>query len=54
MSKINLFELLQQDLEDLKGLFNYKDYGLTEEQMKRQAKAIVANLEDHLEDLIKK
>ena len=52
MSKIDLAELLQQDIEDLKGVFSYKSYGLTEEQAQLQAKAIIANLEDHIEELI--
>lgn len=52
MSKINLLELLQQDIEDIKGLIDYEKYGLTKESMKNQARAIISNLQDHLEELI--
>ena len=52
MSKIKLAELLQQDMNDLKGIFDYESYGLTKEQAKLQARAIIENLEDHLEELI--
>ena len=52
MSKINLSELLKQDIEDLKGLINYEKYGLTDEITKIQAKAILLNLQDHFEEII--
>lgn len=52
MPKIELLELLQQDIEDLKGIINYEKYGLTEEAMKRQVRAIILNLQDHLEEII--
>ena len=52
MLKINLLDLLQQDIEDLKGVVDYKKYGLTEESMKIQARAIILNLQDHLDELI--
>lgn len=53
MSKIELAELLQQDINDLKGLFNAESYGLTKEQAELQAKAIISNLESHLEELVR-
>ena len=53
MTKIELAELLQQDINDLKGLFKYEEYGLSQEQAKIQARGIIANLEEHAEDLIK-
>lgn len=53
MSKIELAEALQSDINDLKGVFNYKDYGLTEKQIALQARAIMLNLENHIEELIK-
>ena len=53
MSKINLADLLQQDIEDLKSLADYKKLGLTEEEMKNQARGIILNLQDHLEEFIK-
>jgi hypothetical protein len=52
MPKFDLLELLQQDVEDIKGLIDYKKYDLTEEMMKNQARAIILNLQDHLEALI--
>lgn len=52
MSKFELLELLQQDIEDLKSVFNYENYGLTKEQAKIQERAILTNLEDHLEELV--
>lgn len=52
MSKINLLELLQQDIEDIKGLINYEKYGLTREIVKNQARAIILNLQEHLEEFI--
>ena len=53
MSKIELAELLQQDINDLKGVFNYEKYGLTQVEAKLQARGIMGNLQDHIEDLIK-
>lgn len=54
MSKAYLIELLQQDVEDIKGLIDYEKYGLTEELVKNQARAIILNLQDHLEEFIQK
>lgn len=50
MSKINLTDLLQQDIEDLKALINFKRLGLTDKEMKKQARGIILNLQDHLEE----
>ena len=50
MSKITLTELLQQDIEDLKELVFSQE--LNKELSKQLAKGIIANLEDHLENLI--
>jgi hypothetical protein len=52
MSKIELLDLLQQDVEDIKGLINYKEFGLSEEKMKTQARGIILNLQEHLEELV--
>jgi hypothetical protein len=41
MSKFELLDSLQQDIEDLKGLINYKEFGLTEKEMKKQARGII-------------
>lgn len=52
MSKIELAELLQQDINELREVLVYDNYGLTKEQAQIQAKGIISNLEDHLEELI--
>ncbi len=52
MSKIELADLLQQDINELKGVLVYENYDLTKEQAAIQAKAIISNLEDHLEELL--
>lgn len=48
-----LKQLLKQDIEDIKGLINYEQDGLTEDVMKNQARAIILNLQEHLEELVK-
>lgn len=53
MSKISLLEVLQQDIEDIKALIEYEKYGLTRNEMKIQARAILLNLQDHLEEFMK-
>lgn len=53
MSKFGVLESLQQDIEDIKGLMNYEQDGLTEEVMKNQARAIILNLQEHLGELVK-
>ena len=52
MSKFELIEAIQQDINDLNGVFNYESYGLTKEQAKLQARAVMVNLESHIEELI--
>lgn len=52
MSKIELLELLQQDIEDIKGLIEYDNYGLTKANMKKQARGIILNLQEHLETFV--
>ncbi|MDD3436840.1 MAG: hypothetical protein PHC64_06795 [Candidatus Gastranaerophilales bacterium] len=51
MSKIGLLTLLQQDVNDITGLINYQEYGLTIDEMKKQARGIILNLQEHLEKL---
>ena len=51
MSKIELMDLLQQDIEDIKGLVNYDKYGMSKDTMKKQARGIILNLQEHLEKL---
>lgn len=53
MPKIELLELLQQDIEDIKGVINYESYGMNKETMKKHARGIILNLQEHLEELIK-
>lgn len=53
MSIIKLAELMQQDINDLKGIFNYENYGLTREQIKLLIREVMLNLEYHIEELIK-
>jgi len=53
MVKISIFELLQQDIEDIKGLITYQKDGITEEVMKNQARGIVLNVKEHIDELIK-
>lgn len=52
MSKIELLELLQQDIEDIKGLINYEKTGLTKNLAQNQARGIILNLQEHLEEFI--
>ena len=54
MSKIALAEALEQDIRDLEGVFAYESYGLTKEQAQKQAKAIMENLKNHIEELVQK
>lgn len=52
MSMFKLLELLQQDIIEIKRLVNYDKYGLTLKQMKKLAKEIIRDLENHLEEYI--
>lgn len=53
MFKIKLAELLQQDINELRKILVYGNYsGLTKRQARIQARAIISNLEDHIEELI--
>lgn len=49
MSKIELIELLQQDIKDINGLFEYEKHKFTKVKTRKLAKGIIANLENHLE-----
>ena len=53
MSRFELLELIQQDIKDIKGLIKFDEYGMNQEDMKKLAKGIIANLEDHFEEFIK-
>lgn len=52
MSKIELLELIQQDIEDIKSLVNYTKCGNAPNIMRNQARGIILNLQDHLEQFI--
>lgn len=52
MSKISLLDLLQQDIEDIKGLINCEKNDLTKGIMRYQARGIILNLQEHLEAFI--
>lgn len=53
MLKLELLDLLQQDIIDIKGLINYDKYGMSKENMKKQARGIIKNLAEHLEEFVK-
>jgi hypothetical protein len=53
MSHFELLELIQQDIKDIKSLMKFDEYGMNKEEMKKLAKGIILNLEDHFEDFIK-
>lgn len=52
MPQISIFELLQQDIEDIKGLITYQNDGITKEVMKNQARGIILNVKEHIEELV--
>lgn len=53
MTKFELLDLIQQDIIDIKSLVEYDKYGLTKSKMKKQARGIILNLQEHLEEFIK-
>lgn len=53
MVKENVKKLIEEDIEDIKGLINYEEDGLTEEVVKKQARAIFINLQEHLDEFFK-
>ena len=53
MSRFELLELIQQDIKDIKGLIKFDEYGINQDDMKKLARGIIGNLEDHFEDFIK-
>lgn len=52
MFKIKQLETLNKDIEDLKSLMKYEEYGLNTEQMKLQLRGIILNLQDHVNELL--
>ena len=54
MAKFELLDLIQQDIKDINGLVEYDKHGLTKSEMKKQARGIILNLQEHLEEFIQK
>ena len=50
MKNKDLIKLLEQDIADIKGLICYESDDLTDETAKIQARAIILNLKEHLEE----
>jgi hypothetical protein len=50
MKNNDLKKLLEQDVADIKGLIIYEGDDLTDETAKIQARAIILNLKEHLEE----
>lgn len=50
MKNKDLIKLLEQDIADIKGLIHYESDDLTDETAKIQARAIILNLKEHLEE----
>lgn len=53
MPKFDLLELLQQDIKDIKSLIKFDEYGMKKDEMKKMARGIILNLEEHFEEFIK-
>ncbi len=52
MPRIELFELIQQDIEDIKSIINYEKYGLKKDEMIKYSRGILINLQEHLEEFV--
>lgn len=52
MSRFDLLEFIQNDIEEIKSLFAYEKHKLTKIETRRLARGIIANLEDHFEEYI--
>ena len=52
MKNNDLKKLLEQDVADIKGLIIYEGDDLTDETAKIQARAIILNLKEHLEEFL--
>jgi len=50
MVKISILEDIQQDLKDIEGLINCQNENSTE-VLKNQIRAVMMNLQEHLEEL---
>jgi hypothetical protein len=52
MKNNDLKKLLEQDVADIKGLIIYEGDDSTDETAKVQARAIILNLKEHLEEFL--
>lgn len=52
MSRFDLLELLQEDIKEIKSLFEYEKHKLTKNRIRNLARGIIGNLEDHLEEYV--
>lgn len=52
MKNNDLKKLLEEDIADIKGLIIYEGDDLTDETAKIQARAIILNLKEHLEEFL--
>lgn len=43
-----IVKALNQDIKDIQGLINYKDYGLNKKLTILQSRGIIINLKEHL------
>lgn len=54
MKNKELVNAIKQDIEDIKGLLNFEKYELSNDLAKKQARAIILNLQDHIDDFLNK
>lgn len=52
MDKNYLKISIEKDIEDVRGLINYKEYDANIELIKKQARGILLNLKDHLNEYL--
>ncbi len=52
MTRNDIIDSLEQDIEDLKGLIEYEKYSTSDDLIKKQAKAVLKNLQEHLGEFI--
>lgn len=52
MLRFDLLELLQQDINNIKSLFEYEKHRLTKIEIRRLARGFILNLEDHFTEFI--
>lgn len=52
MSRFELLELIQKDIEEIKKLFEYEKHKLTKIMIRNLSRGLIKNLEEHLEEYI--